>query len=245
MNTRRNGQRAAVQGVAAPRAVAPEVHNVALALAGAAVNEDDEVEGVGLQDLFREPVRDGVGAWTDAEIKAGSRAAGDLVIQQRATCLQACARAIMAAPLFGTGLVFITVVTHNAIEYNVVWQIDNFTAETQKFVAQRMSVHPAVLAFPLRASFSLATVEVLVSPILPFLNQILEAMGPTKAAAVARFPLADKITVPSAPTVNSLTHSLEFEVRRYNGSFQTRLVVALPREDGPPAAAAAGETTDI
>jgi hypothetical protein len=265
MNTRNGGRRGNRRAVVAPgagqaAAVAqvvpaaqagqpPVVEQVPLAAQAQAVaagnrENEDEVEGGGLQELFREPVRDGAGAWADAEITAGSRGAVELVTQQRATRLQACARAIMATPHVGPGLVFITVLTHNAIPHTVVWQIDDFTAETQKFMAQRTSNHPANLAIPFRVIFSLATVEVLVSPTLPFLNLILEAMGPTKAAAVARFPLADKIMVPSAPIVNALTHSLEFEVRNYDSHFQTRLVVALPREDGLPAAAAAGETTD-
>jgi hypothetical protein len=74
-----------------------------------------------------------------------------------------------------------------------VWQIEAFAEATQKFVAKRTSTHPTNLGFPSKAVFSLSTVEVLVSPTLPFLNRILEAMGRTKDAAAALFPLADKI----------------------------------------------------
>jgi hypothetical protein len=114
----------------------------------------------------------------------------------------------MAAPQVGLGWVFVTMETRNTKVHNVVWQIEVFTEATQKFVAKRTSTHPTNLGFPSNAVFSLSTVEVLVSPTLPFLNQIIEAMGPTKVAAAARFPLADKIVVPSGPTFNAFSTAL-------------------------------------
>jgi hypothetical protein len=164
----------------------------------------------GLQDLFRESAREVGGTWTNSEVRAGSLAASDLVTQQQATSLQACARAIMAAPHVGLGWVFVTVEIRNTKAPNVVWQIEAFAEATQTFVAKRTSTHPTYLGFPSKAVFSLSTVEVLVSPTLPFLNRILEAMGRTKEAAAALFPLADKIVVPSGPTFDALNHSIFF-----------------------------------
>jgi hypothetical protein len=77
--------------------------------------------GEGLQDLFRESAREAGGTWTDSEVRAGSLAASDLVTQQQATSLQACARAIMVAPHDGLGWVFVTVETRNTKAHNVVW----------------------------------------------------------------------------------------------------------------------------
>jgi hypothetical protein len=179
------------------------------------------------------------GAWTDVEVKADSRAAGELVKEQRATCLQACAKALMSQPHVALGLV-----VHNSTDHKVVWQISEFAEATQTFIAQRTSSHLDSFAFPTRAMFSLSTVEVLISPTLPFLTLMLDKMALTKVAAVARFPIPDKIMVPSRPKVNDLTHSLEFEVRKQDGTFHSRLVVALPRDEGPPAAATAGENTE-
>jgi hypothetical protein len=125
-----------------------------------------------------------------------------------------------------------------------VWQISEFAEATQKFIAQRASSHPDSFAFPTRATFSLSTVEVLISPTLPCLTLMLGKMALSKASAVARFPIPDRIMVPSGPKVNDLTHSLDFEVRKHDGTFHARLAVALPRDEGPPAAAAAGENTE-
>jgi hypothetical protein len=82
MNTRGNERRNGVANVGpAGAAEAPA--------AGAAGNQghrvpdededEEEEEGAGLQNLFQEPPRNAAGAWTDVEIKAGSRAAAPLV----------------------------------------------------------------------------------------------------------------------------------------------------------------------
>jgi hypothetical protein len=91
---------------------------------------------------------------------------------------------------------------------------------------------------------SLSTVEVLVSPTLHVLDLMIRAMNPILAVAVARFPLPDKIIVPSGPKWNPLTFALEFEVLRHDESWHSKLVVALPREEGPPAAAVTGENAE-
>ena len=181
----------------------------------------------------------------DAEIKAGSRAANPLVTSQRATCLQACAKAIMTTPVVAPGLVFITVEVRDATEHNIVWQIVEFSEATQMLVAQRVSSHTANLHFPRQAMVSLSTVEVLVAPTLHFLDLMLKAINPVIAMAVASFPIPDKIIVPSGPKLNSLTHSLEFEVFKHDLSWHSKLVVALPRDEGPPAAALAGENAEV
>jgi hypothetical protein len=64
--------------------------------------------------------------------------------------------------------------------------------------------------FPLHAIFFVSTVEVLITPTLPFLNEVLEAMGPSKPLTVTSFPIPDKIIVPSAPTVNVAIRSMDF-----------------------------------
>lgn len=245
MNTRGNGRRNGVANVGpAGAAEAPAAGAAGNQGRRVADEDEEEEEGAGLQNLFQEPPRNAAGAWTDAEIKAGSRAAAPLVTSQRATCLQACSKAIMTTPLVAPGLVFITVEVRNGMEHNVVWQILEFTEATQMLVAQRVSSHADNLNFPRRAMFSLSTVEVLVSPTLHFLDLMIKAMNPILAVAVARFPLPDKIIVPSGPKWNPLTFSLEFEVLRHDESWHSKLVVALPREEGPPAAAVTGENAE-
>jgi hypothetical protein len=67
MNTRRNGRRNAAVNAdpvgAAPAAAVPVADNQ-----GRRVDDGEKEEGVGLQNLFQEPVRNAAGAWTDAEI---------------------------------------------------------------------------------------------------------------------------------------------------------------------------------
>jgi hypothetical protein len=156
MNTRGNGRRNGVANVGpvgaaeAPAAGAAPVVPRAAGNQGRMVADEDEEEeeGAGLQNLFQEPPRNAAGAWTDAEINAGSRAAAPLVTSQRATCLQACSKAIMTTPLVAPGLVFITVEVRNGVEHNVVWQILEFTEATQMLAAQRVSSHADNLNFP-------------------------------------------------------------------------------------------------
>jgi hypothetical protein len=179
MNTRGNGQRNGGANVGpagaaeAPAAGAAPVVPRAAGNRGRRVVDEEEVEeeGAGLQNLFQEPPRNAAGAWTDADIKAGSRVAAPLVTSQRATCLQACSKAIMTTPFVAPGIVFITVEVRNGTEHNVAWQILEFTEATQRLVAQRVSSHADNLNFPRQAMFSLSTVEVLVSPTLHLSSQ--------------------------------------------------------------------------
>jgi hypothetical protein len=111
-------------------------------------------------------------------------------------------------------------------------------------VAHRISRHNDSLAFPKQSIFSLSTVEVLVSPTLPFLSLMMGIMAATTAAAAAKFPIPDKILVPSGVKLNMLTHSLDVELMRHDGVFHSRLSVLLPREEGPSATAVAGHFTE-
>jgi hypothetical protein len=63
-----------------------------------------------------------------------------------------------------------------------VWQIIEFQEAAQVFRAQRTSVHSETLLFSLHAIFSVSTVEVLITPTLPFLNEVLAVMGDSKGA---------------------------------------------------------------
>jgi hypothetical protein len=123
---------------------------------------------------------------------SGSTAATYLVTEQVANRLALCAKAILATPDVLVGLVFITVATREDVNYNVVWQILEFQEAAQVFRAQRMSVHPEMLQFPSHAVFSMSTVEVLISPTVPFLNQVLDKMGLVKATTIASFPIPDR-----------------------------------------------------
>jgi hypothetical protein len=116
----------------------------------------------------------------------------------------------LATPEVVVGLVFMTVVTRADVSCNVVWQIMEFQEAAQVFRAQRMSVHPETLLFPFHANFSVSTVEVLISPTLPFLNQVLDTLGTLKATTVASFPIPERIIVPSAPNMNLVTHAMDF-----------------------------------
>jgi hypothetical protein len=90
------------------------------------------------------------------------------------------------------------------------------------------------------------TVEVLITPTLPFLNEVLEAMDPSKPLTVTSFPIPDKIIVPSAPTVNVATRSMEFEIqlRHFDVSFKGRLTVPMPEREGAQTISTTGENTD-
>lgn len=178
------------------------------------VNDEDATEepGLSLQSLFRASPRDQGPLWKDADIVSGSLAAYYLVTQQWANRMVICAKAIMAAPQLIPGLVFITVAERAAVSYNLIWQIFEFQEAAQVFRAQRMSEHAENLSFPSKATFSVSTVEVLISPTLPFLNQVLDAMGTSKQITVSGFPVPDRILVPSAPIVNVSNRSLDFEL---------------------------------
>jgi hypothetical protein len=202
------------------------------------IEEEESEEDLALQLLFRGP------APNIAEIRAGSCVAAELVPAQNATCLQDWAKALMSQPRGALGLVFITVEVRNAQKHSIVWQVAEFTEATQKFVAHRISRHNDSLAFPKQAIFSLSTVEVLVSPTLPFLSLMMGIMAATTAAAAAKFPIPDKILVPSGVKLNMLTHSLEVELMRHDGGFHSRLSVLLPREEGPSATAVTGDSTE-
>lgn len=208
------------------------------------IGEEEPEEDLALQLLFRGPAPNIAVAWTDAEIQAGSRAAAELVPAQNATCLHDFAKSLMSQPDGALGIVFITVEVRNSLKHSIVWQVAEFTEATQKFVGHRVSRHNDSLAFPRQAIFSLSTVEVLVSPTLPFLSLIMGSIALTTAAAVAKFPIPDKILVPSGARLNMLTHSLEVELRQHDGVFHSRLFVLLPREEGPSATAVAGDSTE-
>jgi hypothetical protein len=208
------------------------------------IEEEESEEDLALQLLFRGPAPNISVAWTDAEIRAGSRVAAELVPAQNATCLQDWAKAFMSQPHGALGLVFISVEVRNAQKHSIVWQVAEFTEATQKFVAHRISRHNDSLAFPKQSIFLLSTVEVLVSPTLPFLSLMMGIMAATTAAAAAKFPIPDKILVPSGVKLNMLTHSLDVELMRHDGVFHSRLSVLLPREEGPSATAVAGDSTE-
>ena len=200
--------------------------------------------GASLQSLFREPPRDQAPMWRDADMVSGSAAADDLVASQRANRMVICAKAIMASPQVIPGVVFITMVERAAVHHNVIWQIVQFQEAAQVFVAHRVSAHAENLLFPEKATFSVSTVEVLISPTLPFLNQVLDAMGPSKQITVSRFPIPDKIVVPSAPIVNMSNRSMEFELRHFDGSFKARLTVPMPEREGTQVTSATGDLTE-
>jgi hypothetical protein len=207
--------------------------------------EDEEEPGSALQNLFRNP-RELVLMWKDADMISGSKAAEHLVTEQRANRLALCAKAILATPEVVVGLVFMTVVTREDASCNVVWQIMEFQEAAQVFRAQRMSVHPETLLFPSHAIFSVSTVEVLISPTLPFLNQVLDTLGTVKATTVASFPIPERIIVPSAPNMNLVTHAMDFQLLHYDMSYKGRLTVPMPRPERETAVAAssAGESTE-
>jgi hypothetical protein len=154
---------------------------------GSASSLEEPEEDLALQLLFRGPAPNIAVAWTDAEIQAGSRAAMELVPAQNATCLQDFAKSLMSQPDGALGIVFITVEVRNSQKHRIVWQVAEFTEATQKFVGHRISRHNDSLAFPKQAIFSLSTVEVLVSPTLPFLSLIMGSLAATTAAAAAKF----------------------------------------------------------
>jgi hypothetical protein len=151
-----------------------------------------------------------VSMWKDADLMSGSTAATYVVTEQLANRLALCAKAILTTPDVLVGLVFITVVTREDVNYNVVWQILEVQEAAQVFRAQRMSVHSEMLQFPSHAVFSVSTVEVLISPTVTFLNQVLDKMGLAKATTVASFPIPDRIIVPSAPIINGAARSMDF-----------------------------------
>jgi hypothetical protein len=119
-----------------------------------------------------------------------------------------------------------------------VWQIIEFQEAAQVFRAQRTSVHSETLLFPLHA--------ILITPTLQFLNEVLQAMDPSKPLTVTSFPIPDKIIVPSAPTVNVATRSMEFEfqLRHFGVSFKGRLTVPMPEREGAQTISTTGENTD-
>jgi hypothetical protein len=207
------------------------------------VPEEDEELGFELQDLFRNP-REQVSIWKDADLMSGSTAATYLVTEQVANRLALCAKAILATPDVLVGLVFITVATREDVNYNVVWQILEFQEAAQVFRAQRMSVHPEMLQFPSHAVFSMSTVEVLISPTVPFLNQVLDKMGLVKATTIASFPIPDRIIVPSAPIINVAARSMDFQLLHFDMSFKGRLSVPMLEREVAVATSSTGENTE-
>jgi hypothetical protein len=85
---------------------------------------------------------------------------------------------------------------------------------------------------------------VLITPTLPFLNEVLAVMGDSKELAAAKFPIPDKIIVPSAPTVNVATRSMDFELRHFDVSFKGRLAVPMPEREGAQTISTTGESAD-
>jgi hypothetical protein len=107
-----------------------------------------------------------------------------------------------------------------------------------------MSLHPEMLQFPSHAVFSVSTVEVLISPTVPFLNQVLDKMGLVKATTVASFPIPDRIIVPSAPIINVAARSMDFQLLHFDMSYKGRLSVPMLKREVAVATSSTEESTE-
>jgi hypothetical protein len=74
--------------------------------------------------------------------------------------------------------------------------------------------------------------EMLIAPTLPFLDRILTAMGQSREAALAKFPVPTSILTVSFGKWNQSTNGMEFDLLHVDGSTRNKLRVDIPSNTG-------------
>jgi hypothetical protein len=138
---------------------------------------------------------------------------------------------LMEHPQWLTGLVFIVIEEGEGRKHHVVWQIVAFQETTQKVVAKRVSEHENIEMAD-ETSFPLSTVEVLIAPTLPFLDRMLTAMGQSRDAVLAKFPVPTSILTVSFGKWNQATNAMEFDLLHVDGFTRNKLRVDIPSNTG-------------